>query len=348
MTEPTWVTARQANEALKYGDVRTVAALARDHGVRIKPHPKNRSWRLYHMGDLLKAFNGRKHPDREDVQVNESLLVENQRLKEQVKSFMKSREVPVHEFYKDTFRFGILSDPQYGSLYTNLGCIQAAYKTFRREKVSKVYMPGDIVDGEKMYKGQEYEIYAHGADAQVDEVINLHPHYKDIETHFITGNHDLAFWKNAGTDIGPKIAAWDGNGNKLGGPRDDMFYHGQEEADIWIGPKGNKTIKLRMSHPGGGTAYAVSYRPQKYIEQISGGQKPHIILFGHFHKAELMPSYRNICSIQCGTAQSQTPFMRRKPIAAHVGFWIVECTINQDNLLSRFKTEWFSIYEEQE
>lgn len=75
---------------------------------------------------------------------------------------------------------------------------------------------------------------------------------------------------------------------------------------------------------GGGTAYAVSYRPQKAIEQMEGGRKPNMAAFGHFHKAEFLPAYRNVCGIQTGCFEWQTPFMARLPTAAHVGGWIVQ------------------------
>ena len=82
------------------------------------------------------------------------------------------------------------------------------------------------------------------------------------------------------------------------------------------------------------------------IDALSGGQKPQMLFIGHYHKAEMLPCYRNVLTIQAGCLESQTGFMRRNNLAAHMGFWIVECAIDKVNLVSRFKVEFFAYYEE--
>jgi hypothetical protein len=80
---------------------------------------------------------------------------------------------------------------------------------------------------------------------------------------------------------------------------------------------------LHLMHPGGGTAYAISYTVQKICESYDGGDKPAVLLAGHYHKM----SYnviRNVHAIQTGCTQDQTPFMRKKKIPAHVGGGIVQ------------------------
>ena len=124
-----------------------------------------------------------------------------------------------------------------------------------------------------------------------------------------------------------------------------MIYLGRELADVVIGNK-KENIKMRLLHPRFGSAYALSYQPQKYIESLSGGQKPQILLMGHTHKAEFMPCYRNILSIQAGCCQSQTPFMAGKNLASHTGYWVLEFSIQKSQLVSRFKAEFFAVYEE--
>jgi UDP-2,3-diacylglucosamine pyrophosphatase LpxH len=258
------------------------------------------------------------------------------RLNTQLRELQAKEKIAVHNFFDKRARFGVLTDVHIGSLYSREDVLNAAYDTFEKEEIEHVYIPGDILAGEKMYRGQRLEIYAHGADAQIEEFVNRMPRKSGITTHFILGNHDLSFWKRSGVDVGDRIAT----------ERKDMDYLGKEEADVVIG-KGKRTVRLRLSHPGKGTAYALSYQPQKYIEALSGGQKPHIILMGHYHKAEMLPSYRNVFLIQCGCIESQTPYMRRMNIAAHVGFWIIDFTINQPNNLSRFKAEFFAMFEKE-
>lgn len=258
-------------------------------------------------------------------------------LQQQIRDMRERKRVHVHDFFDQKVLAGIITDTQIGSLYSRLDILEAAYDIFEHEGVGSVYHAGDLLDGEKMYRGQEYEIYAHGADAQVEECTSHYPLRKGITTYFITGNHDLSFWKNAGIDVGLQIQK----------ARSDMVYLGRDEQDVIIG-EGERTVRLRLYHPGKGTAYALSYQPQKYIESLSGGQKPQIVVFGHYHKAELLPQYRNIFGIQAGCCQSQTPFMRTRNIAAHIGFWIIEFTINVPKLVSRFKAEFFSFFEEQQ
>ena len=58
-------------------------------------------------------------------------------------------------------------------------------------------------------------------------------------------------------------------------------------------------------------AYALSYKIQKMVEAMSGGEKPNILAVGHYHKLEMFP-YRNVQCFQTGTFQAQTPWMRGK------------------------------------
>jgi len=227
-------------------------------------------------------------------------------------------------------RFGLIGDTHIGSKYDNLQRLNFAYKVFQARGIKTVYHTGDIVDGEKMYRGQEYELRIHGAKDQADEVIKRYPRFKGINTFFITGNHDLSFYKTAGIDIGEIIAT----------KRPDMHYLGREDAEIKLA----KNVKLRLLHPGKGTAYAISYHPQKIVENMLGGRKPNILAIGHFHKSEFIPNLRNIQVFQTGTLQSQTPFMARNFLSAHMGFWDVEVTMNKKGVAG-IKSEFIPFYE---
>ncbi len=242
------------------------------------------------------------------------------------------QQIPVKAYKGRWYKFGYVSDTHLCSSYERLDVLNAAYKVFRQEGISAVLHSGDIIAGEKMYRGQEYEVHTIGAFNQVRYVVEKYPKFKGMRTYFITGNHCLCYWKSRQIDVGTLIAE----------RRKDLTYLGQMEADISIGG-----IKIRLSHPHKGTAYALSYQTQKYIESLSGGQKPNILLVGHFHKAELIPSYRNVVAVQGGCLESQTPFMRGRNIAAHIGFWILEFCVN-DGSLVRFKGEFCPYYEQRE
>ncbi len=266
---------------------------------------------------------------------HEKILEENNILKHQIAETSKQKPVPLQQFFTSKIRIGYLTDTHLGSLYERLDFLNAAYKIFEREGITTVYHSGDIADGEKMYRGQEYELKIHGADNQVRHILETYPSIKGIKTYFITGNHDLSFWKTSGVDIGSKISLY----------RKDLIYLGAEEADIPIQNK-NGEIILRLLHPGKGTAYAISYHPQKYIESLTGGEKPNIIFCGHYHKSEYL-FYRNIHFVQGGTLQAQTPFMRRQNIAAMMGFWVITFSIH-DNYITRFEQEFIPFFEKKE
>jgi predicted phosphodiesterase len=253
----------------------------------------------------------------------------------QILDLLEKKTIPVHHYHGDLVKFGVVGDTHIGSLYEHEDVLHLAYKIFREEGIKTVYHTGDICEGENMFPGQDYEIYAHGADAQVKACEQRYPRFKEINTYFITGSHDLSFYKRAGIDIGERITE----------RRPDLIYLGREQSDVIIKTKHGEIV-LRLVHPGKGTAYALSYHPQKYIESLSGGQKPNILLIGHYHKAEYLPCYRNIFTLQTGSIQGQSPFMKRQNLAAHVGFWTVEFRVADDNGIMRFKPEFFAHYEE--
>lgn len=239
----------------------------------------------------------------------------------------------VSGFKGEKISFGVISDTHIGSKYDNMKKINLAYKIFKSNNIKEVYHSGDLTDGEKMYRGQEYELRLHGAKEQTDEVIKRYPKFKGVKTKYVLGNHDLSYYKRAGVDIGEMIS------NK----RKDMIYLGQEDATVKIGDK--YKLEMRLMHPGKGSSYAISYQPQKIVENISGGTKPHILLIGHFHKAEYIPNLRNVQTIQAGTLQSQTPFMARNFLSAATGFWIVDTVANKKGLVGINPT-WYPFYEE--
>jgi len=227
-------------------------------------------------------------------------------------------------------RFGLMGDTQINSKYTQITHLHALYDIYAAEGIDTVYHTGDMDEGEEMRPGHKYECYTQGADNHVDEIVRVYPERTGITTHFITGNHDHSLIKRAGMDIGKPVAE----------KRPDMKYLGQSCAIISL--TDNCTLELR--HPIDGTAYAISYKMQKMIEAMSGGEKPNILAVGHYHKAEYI-MYRNVHAIQTGCFQAQTPFMRGKGIAAMMGGWIVEIYVHDDGAVKRFKQEFVPFYQ---
>lgn len=206
-------------------------------------------------------------------------------------------------------RYGLISDSHIGNTCFDVGLMDLAARVFKQRKVDFVIHAGDICDGFYTHRpGHAFELEHIGADEQADRAVEELSKIEQ-EVFLITGNHTWnTFFKNAGMDIGRAIAERAKNVNYLGNA------YGEIEL-------ANNVI-LRTIHPSGGTAYALSYKPQKIIEQIEGGKKPNVLHIGHFHKAEYL-FYRNIHCFQAGCLEGQTQYMRDKGISAHKGFWVI-------------------------
>lgn len=224
---------------------------------------------------------------------------------------------------------GFISDTHIGSKYWQPSMLKSYYEEIARRGITDVYHAGDITDGLKMRAGHEYEVYKITADEMVDEVVNRYPCYKGVTTHFITGNHDSSIYKQIGYDIGPAISS----------RRPDMDYIGRDSARVNLTP--NCVLELR--HPWDGTAYAISYKPQKMLDALDPDTKPNIMLIGHYHKAEYI-FYRNIHCFQAGCFQGQTPFTRGKGISVHNGGWIVTINVLPDGTIKSIAPEFIPFY----
>jgi hypothetical protein len=227
-------------------------------------------------------------------------------------------------------RFGLCGDIQLNSKYTQITHANTLYDFYEAEGIKTVYNTGDLDEGEQMRPGHQYECYNQGADDHVKEIVKNYPQRPGIKTYFITGNHDHSLIKRAGFDLGVPVAD----------QREDMVYLGQSWATVNLTP--NCILELR--HPLDGTAYAISYKMQKMIDAMSGGEKPNILAVGHYHKVEYL-FYRNIHIFQTGCLQAQTPWMKGKQLSAHLGGWIVEVHVDQEGTITRIKQEFLPFYD---
>jgi len=225
--------------------------------------------------------------------------------------------------------FGLISDTHINSKYTQLTYLQKFYEICSQRGVKDIYHAGDIDEGEQMRTGHQYECYTQGADDHINEIVTNYPRIDSITTHFITGNHDSSIYKRCGVDIGKIISM----------KRKDMKYLGRDCARIEITP--NCILELR--HPWDGTAYALSYKPQKMIDAMEADSKPNILAIGHYHKLEYL-FYRNVHCFQAGCFQTQTPFTRGKGISVHLGGWIITIEVDKRGYIQRIVPEMIPFY----
>jgi predicted phosphodiesterase len=229
-------------------------------------------------------------------------------------------------------KIGILADTHIGHKKFDEGFMKYASEVFRKEGVKNVYHAGDITEGMSGRPGHVYELQYVGFSQQVGAAARIFKQYfSDFQIYGITGNHDQWFKYKGdnGADVGEELQ------NRL----PNFHYIGENEAHVKLGPKAN----LMLFHPGDGTAYATSYKLQKLAESFTGGEKPNILVEGHYHKAMYMFS-RNIHALEGGTLCGQTGWMRGKKIPAHMGFWILELDIGKRGI-TRFTPHFYPKYD---
>lgn len=227
-------------------------------------------------------------------------------------------------------RIGVVSDTHIGNKNTQMTFLNKLYDTYHKLGINDVYHCGDISDGWYPNRSDQiYELFALGADQQVDYIVKNYPRREGIKTHFIIGNHDYTFVRNTGLNIGEAIAY----------RRDDMEYLGVNNARVWLTPK----CDIELNHPADGSAYAMSYSIQKYIDSMTGGDKPKILLNGHHHKYLTM-FYRNIHAIEVPCVEAQTNWMKSKRLPAHIGGLILDIDVAKDGTIDRFAVEMIPLY----
>lgn len=235
------------------------------------------------------------------------------------------------------YKFGAIGDNHMGSRYERNDVLNALYDLYETEGVKIVYNTGNWIDGEARFN--KHDLHTHGMDNQVDYFIENYPKRKGITTYFIAGDdHEGWYTQREGVDIGKYAAR---KAKEAG--RDDLIYIGYMEADIVLKAKNGETV-IRVLHPGGGSSYAISYTIQKIVESYQGGEKPHVLLAGHYHKADYVYC-RGVHCIQTGTTQDQSPFMRKKKLAAHLGGWVIEMATDDNGAVTRFKQEFIPFYD---
>jgi len=205
-----------------------------------------------------------------------------------------------------------------------------------------VYVAGNYLEGAARRGWNLHELApgGHTLDGQVEMLLDAVPQKPGITTWIISGDCHEGWWaKEAGFDVGRYVEHCAQEAN-----RDDIRNLGYLRRDvIYRAPRGDCVV--RVFHPGGGSAYALSYAPQKIVESFQGGAKPDVLLIGHFHKAEYLPGYRNVHVLQCGCACDQSTYMEKKRLQAHVGGWTVTAWLDDSGVIRRFQPEWAGFFD---
>jgi predicted phosphodiesterase len=239
----------------------------------------------------------------------------------------------------DVLRLGFVSDNHLGSNFERLDVLNLLYDLFQSEGVKIVLHGGNFIEGEARFN--KNEIHKHGFARQIAYAIQEYPFRDGVETWMITGDdHEGWYNQREGINTGDYFQMC-----REQAGMNDIKHLGYVEADIELNGEGyDNELWCRVMHPGGGSAYAVSYAPQKIVESFQPGEKPNILMVGHYHKL----SYniiRGVHVVQMGCTSDQSIYMRKKKIEAHVGGGIIEFLRAPDGILNRCKVEFITAFD---
>lgn len=235
-------------------------------------------------------------------------------------------------------QFGVLGDTHLYSKHARLDVLNCLYDIYEREGITTVFHTGNIVDGECRFNKFDL-VGPAGIGPQAEYMAQEYPQRKGITTKFITGDDHEGWWiQREGLNVGKLLE----DEAKAAG-RTDLEFIGHVEVDVIFKTKSGQSA-MRVSHPGGGSSYAISYKAQKRVESYQGGEKPQILLQGHYHKFNY--GYpREVYTIDTGCCQDQTTFMRKQNLQAHLGGCILSFHQAETGELNRFKVEFIPFYD---
>lgn len=249
------------------------------------------------------------------------------------------QRIKINIFDDHWFTFGAIGDTHLGSYYERLDILEALYDIFQKEGITTVFHCGNWIEGECDFN--KHEVKIHGIEGQIEYFAENYPYREGITTYFISGDDHEGWWqqKEGFRNLGLYAQLVR---EKKG--KNDLKYLGYLEANVdLVHPRTGAVSNLRLVHPGGGTAYATSYKIQKLIESYIN-DKPHVLLVGHYHKAETLP-YRNVWAVQVGCTEDQSVFMRKKPTQAILGGYIIRLNQNEDGSINRFITDFIPFFD---
>ncbi len=236
---------------------------------------------------------------------------------------------------QDEIVFGLCGDLHFGSRAVQITALNQFCDNCKSEGIKHIFVAGDIVDGYKVYRGQEHECYTSKADEQEDSALKNLP--TGFEWYIMMGNHDYSFIKSSGHN---PLAA-------LESRRDDIHYIGLDEVVVPL----LKGVDMMLWHPGGGNAYAKSYKLQKKVEQIAFDElrklsfkntKPTIrfIGSGHFHQ-QLDMTLGNMVCIQVGSFQGENRLSKTRAWSPVIGGYTVRAWLRKDGNLDNYITRFW-------
>lgn len=230
----------------------------------------------------------------------------------------KNQDVYELPYNLEHLKLLLISDTHLASKYDRLDILRYLYDKAEEKGVKHILHSGDFTDGRSNRAEQVYELREPSYEGQIQYCVDKYPTFSG-KTYVIQGNHDDWWYKSAGSEIVRSIAQ----------QRDDIKYLGADVADLKIGK-----LKIRLFHGSGGSAYAKSYKLQKYLDSIPMEERPDILQTGHIHQSFYMKQDKTHC-FQTSCLEDQTPYCRSKGLANDKSCWWVDVDFdNKGNIHS--------------
>jgi len=229
-------------------------------------------------------------------------------------------------------RVGFIADTHLGSRHERLDVCESLYDWFAAEGVTNVYHCGNWIEGVAHFNRHELQPACHGMQEQVDYFIEHYPSRSGVTTYYVAGDDHEGWWsQREGVDIGRLLQQ-----TAHASGRGDLVYLGYKEAFVSLELHGGKgSCRMLIDHPGGGSAYAVSYAAQKRIEAAQGGEKPAIWAFGHWHKGGYFVC-RNVHALLVPCCKDLDTFGRKKGLEYVIGGVVVDITLDERGAVAEF------------
>lgn len=234
------------------------------------------------------------------------------------------------ETKRHTDYFGILSDTHLGASSCRLDALNDYYDLLNDRGIKTAFHSGDLISGEGVYKGQQFENDIQGINKQCQFFVDEYPELKGGKTIGITGNHDLKQFSKSGVEVGDLITLMMNNAN-----RTDFEYIGRYIGRVELDDEGH-TIDLTHYTKGAG-AYTLSYRAQVRQRDEAPSKRADILSLGHKHVTMFM-DYNDQIIFEAGCFQDQTDWLLSKGINSNIAAWIVELETD-GNKITRVKPE---------
>ena len=164
----------------------------------------------------------------------------------------------------NTFCIGVTSDNHIGSKYARLDVLEDLYDRFNEIGVQCAVNGGNWIDGEARFNQHELVDGAHSMEGQLALLAEQFPR-ATYPTYAVTGDdHEGWYAQKFGVDIGKRAEQ-----TMREAGRTEWHDIGYMEGYIrLINANTGRWSIMAVVHPGGGSAYALSYAIQKIVECV--------------------------------------------------------------------------------